>query len=99
MVDLSIRNEDNIWDKVIGISFRRKDHLSADVILNVWEKVTQPKSRLNASEKLILKFHSVKMPVSFGRDMETKGRPLDNLAHLKKSIMRVKSETNCLAYA
>ena len=35
MVGISIRNEVNMRDKVIGICFRRKDQLSTDVILNV----------------------------------------------------------------
>ena len=35
-VGISIRNEVNMKVKAIGISFRRKDHLSADVIVNVW---------------------------------------------------------------
>jgi len=41
MVSISIRNEVKVKDKAIGISFRRKDQLSPDLILSVWEKVTQ----------------------------------------------------------
>jgi len=99
MVGISIRNEVNMKDKAIGISFRRKDQLSPDVILNVWEKVTQSNSRFNALDTLIFEIHSVKMPVGFGRGIKTKGRSLAALAHLKKSIVKVKSETNCLAHA
>ena len=40
MIGISIRNDVNMRDKAIGISFRRKDQLSTDVILNVWQKVT-----------------------------------------------------------
>jgi hypothetical protein len=86
-------------DKAIGISFRRKDQLSTDVILNVWQKVTQSNSRFNALDKLVLEVHSVKMPVGFGREMKTKGRPLNALAHLKTSIVKVKAATDCLAHA
>ena len=50
-------------------------------------------------DKLILEVHSVKMPVGFGRGLKTKCRQLDTLAHLKTSIVKVKSETNCLAHA
>jgi hypothetical protein len=71
-------------DKGIGISFRRKDQLSTDVILNVWQKVTQSNSFFNALEKLVLEVHSVKMFVGFGKVMKSKGRPLDVIAHLKK---------------
>jgi hypothetical protein len=40
------------------------------------------------------------MPIGFGKEMlKTKGRPLDDLAHLKRSIVHVDAETNCLAHA
>jgi len=39
------------------------------------------------------------MTVGFGNSITTKGRPLANLAHLERSIVRVKSENNCLAHA
>jgi len=81
-----MHNEVYMMDKAIGISFRRKDQLSTDVILNVWQKVTQSNSRFNALEKLVLEVYSVKMPVGFGGDgIKTKGRSLDTLAHLKIS--------------
>ena len=48
MVDVSFRNEVNMRDNAIGISFRCIDQLSTDVFLNVWQKVTQFNSRLNA---------------------------------------------------
>jgi hypothetical protein len=38
------------------------------------------------------------MPVGFGR-VKTKGRPLSAMAHLKRSIIEVKAEQNCLAHA
>jgi len=99
MVAISIRNEVNVRDKAIGIRFRRKDPHSADVILKVLEKVTRSTSLFNALYKLILEVHSVNMPGGFGRSIKTNVRPLDTLSHLKKSIVRVKSETNCLAHA
>jgi len=84
MVGISIRNEVNMRDKAIAISFGRKDQLSENVILNVWQNVTQSNSRFNALDKLIFGVHSVKMPVGFGRDIRTRDRPLDVLHHLKK---------------
>jgi len=42
--------------------------------------------------------HSVKMPIGHGR-IATKGRPLENMVHLKRSIVEVKAEKNCLAHA
>ena len=39
------------------------------------------------------------MPVRFGYGIKNKGRPLSVMAHLKKSIVEVKAEENCLAHA
>jgi hypothetical protein len=40
------------------------------------------------------------MPTAFGRvAMKTKGRPLAVMAHLKRSIVEVRAEENCLAHA
>ena len=55
-----------MWDKAIRIGFRHKDKLSTDVILNVWQKVTQSISRFNALDTLVFEVHSVKMPEEFG---------------------------------
>jgi len=99
MVGISTRNEVYVRDKAIGITFRWKDQPLADVILNVWEKVTQSNLRFNALETLVLEIHSVKIIVGFGRAIKTKGRPLATLANLKRSIVQLKSETNCLSHA
>jgi hypothetical protein len=99
MVGVTIRNVVNVQDKAIGISFRRKDELSEDVIWNVFEKVTQSNSTFNALDKLIVEVHSVRMPVGFGGGVKTKGRPLTVMAHLKKSIVEVTAAENCLAHA
>ena len=45
---LAIPNQVNQNDKPIGISFRRKDQLSGDVIWSVLERVSQSYSRFNA---------------------------------------------------
>jgi hypothetical protein len=40
------------------------------------------------------------MPAAFGvKSLKTKGRPLDEIAHIKSSIVHVDAETNCLAHA
>jgi hypothetical protein len=100
MVGITIRNEVNVQDKAIGISFRRKDQLSEHVIWSVFEKVAQSNARFHALDKLVMAVHSVKMPVGFGGfRVKTKGRQLSVMAHLKRSIFEVKSERNCLAHA
>jgi hypothetical protein len=39
------------------------------------------------------------MPISNGGGITNKGRPLPNMAHLKRSIVEFKYEENCLAHA
>jgi hypothetical protein len=43
--------------------------------------------------------HAVKMPVGFGKALKTIGRQLSYLVHLKRSIVEVQAEKNCLAHA
>ena len=102
MVGVTIRNEDNQADKAIGFSFRRRDQIAGDVIWSLFEKVSQSNARFNALDKLVVEVQVVKMPVGFGRNknaLTTKGRPVSELAHLKRSIVRVEAEENCLAHA
>jgi len=99
MVGITIRNEVNLLDKPIGISFRRKVQLSEAVIWSVISKVAQSNARYNAMDRLIVVILSVKMPVGFGTGVKSVSRPLSVRAHVKHSIMEVKTETNCLAHA
>jgi len=99
MVGITIQNEVNQNDKAIGISFRRKDQLSGDVIWSVFEKVAQSNSNFNALDKLVVTVHSVRMPVGFGRSVKANGRPISVMAHLKRSIIEVKTEENCLTHS
>jgi len=74
MVGLTIRNEVNMQDRAIGISLRRKDQISEEVIWSVFNKVAQSNARYNALDKLVVVVHSVKMPVGFGRkSVKSKG--------------------------
>ena len=54
MAGITIQNLENQNDKLIGISFRRKDQLAADVILSLVQKVSQSNARFNALDKLIM---------------------------------------------
>ena len=56
ILGITISNENNLLDKPIGISFRRKDQLSDEVICSVFSKVAQSKSRYNAMDRLIVVF-------------------------------------------
>jgi hypothetical protein len=84
MVEITISNEENVQDKAIGRSFRRRDQLTPDVIWSVFRKVAQSNARFNDLDKLVLNIHYVKMPIDNGRGIVAKGRPLANMAHLKK---------------
>jgi hypothetical protein len=57
MVGITISNEENVQDKAIGISFRRKDQLTPDVIWTVFGKVAQFNATFNVLDKLVLNIH------------------------------------------
>jgi len=99
MVGITISYEVEVKDRAIGISFRRRDQITGDVIWSVFENVAQSNARFNALDTLVMTVHSVKMPIGHGRGMATKGRPLEIMARLKRSIVQVKAESNCLARA
>jgi len=95
MVGITISNEAEV--KAIGISFKRKDQITGDVIWSVFEKVAQSNARFNALDKLVMTVHSVKMPIGHGGvGIVTKGRPLEIMVRLKRSILQVKAESNWL---
>jgi hypothetical protein len=64
----------------------------------VFEKVAQSNARFNALDKIVMTVHSVKMPIGHGK-ITSKGRPLEIMVHLKKSIVQVRAEGNSLAHA
>jgi len=100
MMGITIKNQVSQNDKPIGISFRRKDQLSGEVIWSVFEKVSQSKARFNALDTLVVTVHFVTMPMGYGKHaIKSMGRPLSVMAHLKSSIVEVKAEENCLAHA
>jgi len=67
MVGITIQNEVNQNDKPIGLSFRRRDQLSGDVIWSVFEKVSQSNSRFNALDRLVVTVQ-VGRDSAFGQD-------------------------------
>jgi hypothetical protein len=90
MVGITIYNEVNLLDKAIGISYRRNYQLTDEVIWSVFSKVAQSNARYNGLDRMIVVIHSVKMPVGFGRKaVKSKGRPLSETVHLKRSIIDV----------
>jgi len=98
MVGITIQNQVNQNDKPTGISFRRKTQLSGEVIWSVLEKVAHSSATFNTLDSIFVTVHSVKTPVGYSkRTIKSMGRPLSVIAHLKKCIVDVKAEENCLA--
>ena len=98
LVVLRIRNTENVQDKVVDISLRRRDQLKADVVWSVLGKVIQSNARFALTDRLEVHLDHVRMPAGNGR-VKTKGRYLDVLSAIKKSIVKVKAAFLCLAHA
>jgi G:T-mismatch repair DNA endonuclease (very short patch repair protein) len=98
MVGIQILNTVNSVDKPIGLSFRRKDQISLDVIMSLVGKVCQSNANFKSTDILSIKVDCVKVPQGHG-GVKTKGRALSVLSHLKTSVVEVKSRDKCLAHA
>jgi len=98
LVGLRIRNTGNVQDKVVGISFRRRDQLKPDVVCSILGKVVQSNARFGLSDRLEVHLDNVRMPAGNGRE-KTKGRSLDVMSAIKNSIVVVKAAFLCLAHA
>jgi hypothetical protein len=68
MVGITISNEENVVDKAIGVSCRRKDQENPDRIWSFLGKVAQSNATFNALDKLVLNIHYAKMPIDNGRE-------------------------------
>ena len=100
LVGLRIRNTENVEDKVVGISLRRRDQLKPDVVWDVLGKVIQSNARFALCDQLEVHLDHVRMPAGNGKAAEkTKGRPIGLMSAIKKSIVTVKAAFLCLAHA
>jgi hypothetical protein len=100
LVGLRIRNTENLQDKVVGISLRRRDQLKPDVVWSVLGKVIQSNARFALTDRLEVHLDHVRMPAVNGKEAEkTKGRSLDVLSAIKRSIVTVTAAVLCLAHA
>jgi hypothetical protein len=97
LVRLRIRNTEN-QDKVVGIIFCRCDQLKPDVVWGVLRKVIQSNARFGLADRLEVHLDHARMPAGNGR-VKTKGRSLDVMNAIKKSIVTVTAVINCLAHA
>jgi hypothetical protein len=100
LVGLRIRNPGNVQDKVVDISFRRRDQLKPDLIWAVLSNVIQSNAMFGLTDRLEVHLDQVRIPVGNGKLAEkTKGRSLDVLSAIKKSIVAVKAAFLCLPHA
>ena len=73
---LRIPNTENVQDKVVGISFRRRNQLKTDVLWNIFSKVFQTNVRFGLTDRFEVHLGHVRMPDGNGRE-KTKGLSLD----------------------
>ena len=100
LVGPRIRNAENAQDKVVGISLRCRDQFKPDVVWDVLGKVIQSNARFGLTEHLEVHLDHVRMPSGNGKRAEkTKGRSLDALSAIKRSIVIMKAAFLCLAHA
>jgi predicted Zn-dependent protease len=99
MVGVSIHNADSLQDRPLGLSFRRRDQISREVLCSVLEKVKQSNADFEALDTLTFHVHSVRMPVVFGRTQTPLGSSLLAMARIKRSVVQIRAERDCLAHA
>jgi hypothetical protein len=91
-VGLKIRSTENVQDKVVDISLRRRDQFKSDVVWSVLGKVIHTKDAFALTDRLEVHLSHVEMPVGKSRMVEkTKVRSLDVLSPIKRGIVVVKS--------
>jgi len=74
--------------------------LKPDLVWNILYRVIQSNARFGLTDRLEVRLDKVRMPAGTGRMAEkTKGRSLDVLIAIKKSIVVVKAAFMCLAHA
>jgi len=75
LVRLRIRNTENVQDKLVGISFLRRDQFKGDVVWSVLGKVIHSNASFALTDRLEVHLDHVRMPAGNGKLAEkTKGR-------------------------
>jgi len=98
LVGVRIRNTENTQDKVFGISFRRREQLKNDLVWEFFSIVIQSNARFGFTDRLEVHLVHVRMPAVNGLE-NTKGRSLNVLSAIKRSIVVVKAAFLCLTHA
>jgi len=99
LVGQRIRNTENVQEKLVGISFRRRDQLKPDVVWGVLGKVVLSNAMFGLSDRIEVHLYHM-LPAGDGKTAEkTKGPSLDIVSTIKRSIVVVKADFLCLAKA
>jgi len=93
LVGLRIHTIENVQDKVVGISLRRRGQLIPDVVWAVLCKAIQSNARFGLSDRLEVHVDRIRMPAGNG-GVRTKGQSLNVLSAFKKGIVVVKAALN-----
>ena len=86
LVSLRIHNTENVQDKVVGISFRRRAQFKPDMVWSVLRKIIQDNSRFALTDRLKVHLDHVKMPVGNG-EVKMKGRLMDVLSGKREVLL------------
>jgi len=84
LLGLRIRNIENFQDKVVGISFRRRDQLQPEVVCGVLGNVVQSNARFGMSDRLEVYLHHAG---NGGMAEKTKGRSLNVVSAIKRALL------------
>jgi hypothetical protein len=98
LVGLRIQNSENLEDKVVGISLRRRDQFKLDMVWDVHGKVIQCNARFALCDRLEVNLDIVKMPNGNG-GVKRKGRSLNVLSDIKRRIVVVMAAFLFMAHA
>ena len=84
---------------MVGFSLRRREQFKPDMVWSVLGKVIQTNASFAPTDRLEVHLDHVRMPAGNAKKAEkTKGRSLDVLSAIKRSIV-VKAAILCLAHA
>ena len=70
LMGLRFRNSENVEDKVVGISLRRRNKLKPDVVLVVLGKLIQNNARFVLSDRLEVHLDHVRMPAGNAKGLK-----------------------------
>jgi hypothetical protein len=68
LVGLRIRNNENVADKVVGISIRHRDQFKPDVVWELFGEGNSERARFGMTDRPEVHLHHVRMPVGNGRE-------------------------------